>query len=112
MIFSSHLLDEVQRVADSVAILHRGQMQLQGDLANILQRHQRLTLQFTESLSQPPDLPGGMDWHGEGHSWSCICNGQQAELEQAAAEHDALVSERQSVGLEDIFLAHTSSNQQ
>src|SRR6516225_3460800 len=44
VLFSSHLLDEVERVSDHVALIHQGQVVLSGPLDEIKDRHQRLTL--------------------------------------------------------------------
>ena len=46
ILFSSHLLDEVQRVADHVAMLHEGRLVLCGPLETILESHSRWTVRF------------------------------------------------------------------
>src|SRR5688572_5521855 len=44
VLFSSHLLDEVERVSDCVAMLKAGQLVFAGELANIQHTHHQLTL--------------------------------------------------------------------
>src|ERR1041384_1885341 len=46
VLFSSHLLDEVERVADHVGMMMDGQIVVQGALDEIRETHCRLTLRF------------------------------------------------------------------
>jgi len=46
VLFSSHLLDEVERVADLVAMLHGDRLVLTGPLDEIVGAHRRLTIRF------------------------------------------------------------------
>ena len=54
VLFSSHLLDEVERVSDHVAMIDRGKIVLCGALDAIKASHRRLTLRFDEPQEQPP----------------------------------------------------------
>jgi ABC-2 type transport system ATP-binding protein len=60
VILSSHLLSEVQQVSDSVAILSRGRLIVQGSVAELLSSGQRLRLRTTDDtravqiLKAPP----------------------------------------------------------
>ena len=58
VLFSSHLLDEVERVSDHVALIDRGQIVLRGSLESIKASHRRLTLRFDEPLRSPAGPPG------------------------------------------------------
>src|SRR6476660_9795902 len=48
VLFSSHLLDEVERMADWVAMIDRGRLVLCGPLDEVKAAHRRLTLRFDE----------------------------------------------------------------
>ncbi len=48
VLFSSHLLDEVERVSDHVALIDRGRIVLCGPLDEVKASHRRLTLRFDE----------------------------------------------------------------
>ena len=52
VLFSSHLLDEVERVSDHVALIDRGHIVLRGSLESIKALHHRLTLRFDEPLGR------------------------------------------------------------
>ena len=58
VVFSSHLLDEVERVADDVAMIHEGKLALLMSMDELKERHQRFVVQFPEALSVFPDIPG------------------------------------------------------
>ena len=80
VLFSSHLLHEVQRVADDVAMLHQGRLVLNEPLDDLLTRHRLVTFRFPEASSSHPALPGALWWSGEGAEWTCLCDGELARL--------------------------------
>ena len=105
VLFSSHLLDEVERVADWVAFLHHGRVALSAPLHEILHSHRRLVLRFEMSQSTRPDLPGMLSYQGEGREWTVLCNGGLEELRAAAARAGGRVVEEETPTLDEIFLA-------
>ncbi len=107
VLLSSHLLHEVQRVADQVAMLHRGKLILNQPLDELLAGHRALTVRFTAAPIGPPSWPGALCWSGQGNEWTCLCNGQREMWRQAAAAAGATVVEERAPSLEEIFLART-----
>ncbi len=107
--FSSHLLDEVQRVSDFVAMLHEGRLLLSAPLEQLLAAHQRLIVRFPDSLSVQPTLPGVIRCHGEGHEWTVICNGQWEAMEEQLKKLQGEVVERATPSLDEIFVARIKS---
>jgi len=105
VLFSSHLLDEVERVADDVAMIHEGEMVMSSPLQDIKAGHHRVTLRFPESPPRPPDLPGALSIEGRDHRWSVLCSGEMGELREAAEAMGCEVSEETPPTLEDIFVA-------
>jgi ABC-2 type transport system ATP-binding protein len=105
VLFSSHLLDEVQRVADWVMLLNHGRIALSGPLHEILHSHKRLVLRFAAPQQARPDLPGILASQGEGREWTVLCNGGLDELRLAAARVGAEVLEEETPTLDEIFLA-------
>jgi ABC-2 type transport system ATP-binding protein len=110
VVFSSHLLHEVQRVADQVAMLHDGHLVLNEQLDDLLGRHCLVTLQFPVALAGQPDLPGAIAWSGAGREWNCICNGELARLKDAAMAAGARWIEERAPSLEEIFLAQAKAS--
>lgn len=105
VIFSSHLLDEVERMADVVAMIHAGKVVFQGPLDAIRANHRRFTLQLPEGMQTPPVLPGVLSGYGEDGEWVAVCEGNPEALHRAAAAHDIAVIAETTPSLEDIFLA-------
>jgi ABC-2 type transport system ATP-binding protein len=110
VLFSSHLLHEVQRVADHVAMLHQGRLVLNEPLDDLLARHRLVTLRFPAACSAHPTLPGAQCWSGEGAQWTCLCDGESAQLKEAAAAAGASCIEERAPSLEEIFLARTKAD--
>jgi ABC-2 type transport system ATP-binding protein len=108
VLFSSHLLDEVERVSDFVAMMYQAKLLLCAPLDEIKSTHQRLTLHFPEARTEPPALPGALTWQGSGHEWTTVCNGRLTELESAAARCGARVVDRRIPSLDEIFVARVS----
>src|SRR4029077_4894722 len=50
--FSSHLLEEIERVSDHIAMLHQGKLVLCGPLDEIKAQHRRITLRFDATQSK------------------------------------------------------------
>ena len=109
VLLSSHLVDEVERVADSAAIIHHGQMVLTDSLDNIKQSHHRLTLRFDEPRDSAPQLPGALSCVGGPLEWTFICNGQIDRLKEAAGTLGAKIVAQSTPTLEDIFVARVKS---
>ncbi len=105
VLFSSHLLDEVERVADRIAMLHNGKLVLSDELSNVLTSHTRLTLRFAERYRTQPPLPGVLTCEGEGHEWTVICNGELEPLLAAASDLGATIIEQTHPSLDEIFVA-------
>ena len=102
---SSHLLHEVQRVADQVAMLHQGRLLLNEPVEELLARHCLLTLHFPCTMAAQPELPGAISWSGEGTEWTCLTDGEQTALREAAAAAGAEIVEERPPSLEEVFLA-------
>jgi ABC-2 type transport system ATP-binding protein len=109
VLFSSHLLEEVERVSDHVALIDRGRIVLSEPLDAIKATHRRLTLRFDEPLHAPPALFGPARWEGFGREWTAVCAGSTAELTEKAAGLGARIVEDQTPSLDDIFVARVGT---
>jgi ABC-2 type transport system ATP-binding protein len=108
--FSSHLLDEVERVADDVAIMFNGRVVLTGPLNEVQQGHHRLVLRFEAPQSLPPALPGVLSLTGGGQEWTAVCNGRRAETMAAAERLGGRVVAEAAPSLDEIFVAMSAAN--
>jgi ABC-2 type transport system ATP-binding protein len=105
VIFSSHLLDEVERVSDHVALLDNGRVVVQGPLDDVRASHCLLTVQFEGPRPVPPQLAGMFGWEGGGREWSAISSLPRGEVQAAAQSWGARVVEERSPSLDRIFVA-------
>lgn len=110
VLFSSHLLDEVERVADHVALIDSGTILFSGELDAVRGRHRRVTLRFTEPRATPPALAGVLSWEGGGHEWTAVCEGDLAELHQAATGAGGTIVEESLPRLDDLLVAHAGTS--
>lgn len=105
VLFSSHLLDEVERVADRVALIQAGKILLDASMDEIKQSHRRLTLRFEQAMTQPPPLLGAYRWSGADREWTYDCNGEAVQLQQAAASIGATIVTDSVLSLDEIFIS-------
>ena len=103
--FSSHLLEEVERVADDVAMMFNGRVVLTGALDDVKENHHRLVLRFDSAQTSPPKVSGVLSLTGSGREWTAICNGQREEVASSAARIGGQVLSEESPSLDEIFVA-------
>jgi ABC-2 type transport system ATP-binding protein len=104
VLFSSHLLDEVERVADRVAIIHQGEILLTSTMDQLRDSHRRLVLQFPDSTTEPPPLVGMLARTGSGTEWTYWCTGDFDQLQHAVESIQARILEVSTLTLDEIFL--------
>ena len=103
--FSSHLLDEVERVADRVAIIHQGRIMLTASMDEIKETHRRVTLRFGQALDRAPALVGTISCTGEGAEWTYVCSGESEQLRRAAEAIGGMVVGDDALTLDEIFVS-------
>lgn len=106
VLFSSHLLDEVERVSDHVAMLHQGTLKLCAPLDDIKTRHRRIRLQFQVSQVHPPDVVGALRVNGHGREWVVIADARRTYAPIVAQRLGAVILEDGEASLDEIFVAH------
>ena len=108
VLFSSHLLDEVERVSDYLAMLHRGAVRFCAPLDDIKTRHRRLVLQFERPQAAAPAIEGAIRVEGSGREWTIICDASRLHAGAMARALDATLVEDTAASLDDIFVAHAT----
>lgn len=104
--FSSHLLEEIERVSDHIAMLHQGKLVFGGPLDEIKAQHRQFTVCFETAQSNPPIFPGALSVTGTGKEWSLLFNGSHKELREVTANVGARIIDEQRPSLNEIFVAH------
>lgn len=107
--FSSHLLDEVERVSDHVAIMVNGKIVLADSLDHILESHCRMSIRFETPQEKAPEIPGALHCTGAGNLWTVIANGEIEKVRHEVAQANAEVVDEMPPSLEEVFVARTKS---
>lgn len=105
VLFSSHLLHEVESVADHVCIIHRGKVVLCDKLVRILENHRRICVRFDQPQSSAPVFEGALGCEGRGREWTVICEGMAEQVRAQIASSGAQIVDETEPSLEDIFVA-------
>lgn len=108
VVFSSHLLDEVERVADRVAMIHQGRVTLDMPMEDIKASHHKYVVRWRERQATMPDLPGVIQALGEGCEWGVICEGDRVAFEAAVHRTQGEIVEATTPTLEAVFVARAS----
>jgi ABC-2 type transport system ATP-binding protein len=103
--FSSHQISEVERIADRVCIIDRGQLAVDLSLDEIRQDHRRITFNFPQ---QPPDgifdMPEVKSFEANGREIVVIsCHGADAIIERVKST-GAVVVDVAPISLRELFL--------
>jgi ABC-2 type transport system ATP-binding protein len=106
--FSSHLLDEIERVSDRIAMMVDGRIVLNGGLDEIKAAHHHFTLRFSKPQSDAPKINHALRVSGAGQEWSVLCNGGRQEVISDAARLGAQVVGERSPSLDEIFVARAA----
>jgi ABC-2 type transport system ATP-binding protein len=105
VIFSSHLLDEVERMSDHVTLIQHGRVALSGVLDDVRGAYQRSRVCFAEHFDQPPALDTALAMEGGGRTWSVIHSGSPEKFRHSVRARGGEVIESRGATLEEIFLA-------
>lgn len=111
VLFSSHLLDEVERVADRIGILSDGRITLDGELETIRESHHKLVIRFEAPVDRCPEIEGALTTTGQGREWTVFWHGDPDQLPARLERVGAELVERHMPSLDDIFVARTRPDQ-
>lgn len=102
-VFSSHLLDEVELMSDYVLMLDGGQLILQGDLDDVKEQHQVLSISHDgESL---PGAERILSARRHGSMWTAVCAGPEREVVESFASRGIAIAHCRQASLQEIFVA-------
>jgi ABC-2 type transport system ATP-binding protein len=110
VLFSSHLLDEVEQVADHITMISRGQIVLGAPLRAIKDSHRRITVRFAEPRPAPPAVAAVLRWDradGSGQEWTAVVRGGAGALDPMP-DGARIVAER-APSLDEVFVAHVGA---
>lgn len=112
VIFSSHLLEEVERMSDHVTMLHRGRVILNGPLDDARSGYRHSRVHFDRHYDTVPEVEGALAMHGGGRAWSVLHSSPLEDFRAAVGSLGGEVVETRDATLEEIFLACAGRNPQ
>lgn len=109
VLFSSHLLSEVERVSDQIAMIKSGRVLFCDTLDGIRTRHCRVTVRLEDASASAPSLGGALSWEGGGREWTAVCAASARDIRVEASEAGAEVVEEFPLDLDEIFVAYAGA---
>jgi ABC-2 type transport system ATP-binding protein len=109
VLFSSHLLDEVEQVADHVTMIDQGRIAHSAPLEALKESYRCVTVRFAESRPRPPAVAGALCWDGGDREWTTVVDRDSGDLEGAVASLGGRVVAERAPSLDEIFIAHVGT---
>ncbi|EDM25527.1 ABC transporter, ATP-binding protein [Lentisphaera araneosa HTCC2155] len=100
IIFASHILDDVEKLADSLIVLTDHNVALFGTIFDLLNSHTFISCDYTELESSLI-----MSSSSKSGNFEFIFKGSQHDAEQFATEHSLNIKYLRSPSLEELFIA-------
>lgn len=105
VVYASHLVHDVERIADRVAILDGGRLRLCASLEEMKRRIRKTTAVFDGDAPDLPGLPGRIDVRTDGRTLTVVADGNDGALDAALTASGARQVETVSLPLEEILVA-------
>jgi ABC-2 type transport system ATP-binding protein len=105
VLFSSHLLHEVETISDRVIMISSGKVILDSPLKDVMRSHQRLVVAGSNGQARTPALPGQLSCEAHQGRWHIVCQGDLEPLRVEALQQGITLIEAGPASLDDIFVA-------
>lgn len=107
VVFSSHLLDEVERVSDRLAMIRNGRILECDELGSIKHSYRVVTLNFETQQPTAPRCLDAIHWQGGGREWTGVCRSIPDSMIADVTLVGGRVVDQRVPTLDEIFLAYT-----
>ena len=105
VVYASHLVHDVERVADRVIVLDGGTIRLEGELEDLKARIRRARAVFDGDAPSGDAVPGAIDTLAEGRVLTVTADARDGELDTALRKLGAREIAIESLPLEEILVA-------
>ena len=105
VVYASHLVHDIERVAEQLIVLDQGHITLAGSLDGIKAAIKRATAVFESDAPSSRTIPGAIEARAEGRVLTVLARAQNGELEAALVALGAHHVEVQPLNLEEILVA-------
>jgi ABC-2 type transport system ATP-binding protein len=107
ILFSSHILGDVERVADRIGIMIGGVLRVDCRTEIFRESVRKLVLEFAGYPPESPNLPGLVSWRQSGTSLELVLVGYNDSQREAVEALGPLSIEVLDLNLEDAFIEYT-----
>ena len=105
VLFSSHLLDEVELMSDYVFMIDRGRLVLEGTVDDIRSHHHLLNVRFEAAVPTPPRMTGILSAEGRDRNWSVVYSGRVPQVHESLRHFGGEILSSRHASLQEIFVA-------
>ncbi len=105
VVWASHLVHDLERVADRVAVIDDGRLLLEEDVESLRERVRAVTAVFDGEAPELADLPGRLRLRRSARVIEAIADAPEERLRAALRAAGARTVDFQSLSLEDILVA-------
>jgi ABC-2 type transport system ATP-binding protein len=104
VLFSSHTLSDVQRLADSIGLMHEGKLLIHSPVDELLDRTKRICAVLEEENGRREAPPGMVFQRIRGREWTItVENFKQEQIEFVRAKNRISHLDVQDMSLDDVF---------
>ncbi|HET7812041.1 MAG TPA: ABC transporter ATP-binding protein [Steroidobacteraceae bacterium] len=104
IIFSSHIVSDIERLANRIWILKNGKLDWQGDLDSLKESVARLHIRGAAEAIAHIEVPGAISVRRDAGFATAVVRDWRTELQQSLEAAHAVKVEVESLALEEIFL--------
>jgi ABC-2 type transport system ATP-binding protein len=104
IVFSSHIVSDIERLANRIWILKDGRLDWQGDLDSLKESIVRLHVRGDRAVIATLAVPGSLSLRREGNFATAVVRDWTPDRQQALERQGAVSAEVEALGLEEIFL--------
>ncbi len=108
VLFSSHLLDEVERLADHLAVIDHGRIVLAGEMETLRGEHLQVTVRAGVTADRMASIPCVVAHHDGGREARLLCRGDEAAIRRALETANVGVIDLRIATLDEIFTGHAN----
>jgi ABC-2 type transport system ATP-binding protein len=104
VVFSSHIVSDIERLASRIWILKEGRLDWHGELDSLKESTVRLHLRTIERLPETLPIPGLLSMRREGRFATAVVRDWTADAQEKLVQQIGGEVEVEPLGLEEIFL--------
>jgi ABC-2 type transport system ATP-binding protein len=104
IVFSSHIVSDIERLANRIWILKDGRLDWQGDLDSLKESIVRLHIRGTGAVLPELLIPGMLNLQHDGAFATAVVRDWSAEAQEALEKGASVQVEVEALGLEEIFV--------